>query len=122
MTDQKRSFLIINRHSPYGSSSARDALDVALTVSVFEQPLSLLFLDDGVFQLLPDHNPAAINQKNLSANLAMLEMYDIDQLFVGAQALQQRGLSRESLALPVQVLSDSEIAMLVSRHDQVLTF
>lgn len=122
MSEAKKSFLIINRRAPYGSSSARDALDVALTVSVFEQPLSLLFLDDGVLQLLPDHQPAGISQKNLSANLAMLAMYDIDQIFVSAAALEQRGFSPESLALDARLLSDDDIAALVQQHDQVLTF
>ena len=122
MSEQKKSFLIINRCAPYGSSNARDALDVALTVSVFEQPLSLLFLDDGVLQLLPNHNPADIAQKNLSANLAMLEMYDIDQIFVCEKALQQRGLTSESLGLKARTLNATEIADLVKKHDQVLSF
>ena len=59
MSKSEKSFLIINRKAPYGSSAARDALDVALTVSVFEQPLKLLFMDDAVLQLLPEHNAEA---------------------------------------------------------------
>jgi tRNA 2-thiouridine synthesizing protein C len=122
MSDTKKSFLIINRKAPYGSSAARDALDVALTISVFEQPLSLLFMDDAVLQLLPAHNPAGIGQKNLSANLAMLEMYDIDQLHVCREALQQRGLRAEDIELNINLLDRSGIATLIKQHDQVLSF
>ena len=122
MSNTQKSFLIINSKAPYGSSAARDALDVALTVSVFEQPLSLLFIDDGVLQLLPDHAPAQINQKNLSANLAMLEMYDIDKLYASRTALEQRGLTAESITLPVTLMDNHEIAALIQQHDQILSF
>ncbi|MBQ0756918.1 MAG: sulfurtransferase complex subunit TusC [Amphritea sp.] len=122
MSDTKKSFLIINRKAPYGCSAARDALDVALTISVFEQPLSLLFMDDAVLQLLPAQNPAGIGQKNLSANLAMLEMYDIDQLHVCSEALQQRGLRAEDIELNINLLDRSGIATLIKQHDQVLSF
>ncbi len=122
MTDNKKSFLIINRKAPYGSSAARDALDVALTISVFEQPLSLLFMDDAVLQLLPSHKADAVGQKNLSANLSMLEMYDIDQLYVCSKALQQRGLRAEEIELNINLLDQKGIAALIKQHDQVLSF
>ncbi|WP_299203393.1 sulfurtransferase complex subunit TusC [uncultured Amphritea sp.] len=122
MSDTKKSFLIINRKAPYGSSAARDALDVALTISVFEQPLSLLFMDDAVLQLLPAHNAAAIGQKNLSANLSMLEMYDIDQLYVCQRALEQRGIRPDDIELNIILLDQSGIAALIKKQDQVLSF
>lgn len=122
MSDSKKSFLIINRKAPYGSSAARDALDVALTISVFEQRLSLLFIEDGVLQLLPEHNAAAIGQKNLSANLAMLEMYDIDQLYVCSHALQQRGICPADIKLNITLLDQRGIAALIKQQDQVLSF
>ena len=122
MSQIKKSFLLINRQAPYGSSAARDALDVALTASVFEQDISLLFLADGVFQLLQDQQPQGIQQKNISANLSALPMYDIDQIFVSASALKARGLKKEQLSLPAELLDDQQIAALISRHDQVMSF
>ncbi|WP_428033821.1 sulfurtransferase complex subunit TusC [Amphritea sp.] len=122
MSDSKKSFLIINRKAPYGSSAARDALDVALTISVFEQPLSLLFMGDAVLQLLPDHNASAIGQKNLSANLVMLEMYDIDQLYVCRHALEQRGIRPDDIKLNITLLDQNGIAALIKQQDQVLSF
>lgn len=122
MSATKKSFLIINRKAPYGSSAARDALDVALTISVFEQPLSLLYMDDAVWQLLPDHQAGAIGQKNLSANLAMLEMYDIDQLYVCRQALSQRDIHPDDINLKITLLDASGIAALIKQQDQVLSF
>ncbi len=117
-----KSVLIVNRKPPYGSSSPREALDVALTCGIFEQPVSLLFLDDSIFQLLKEQQPGDISQKNLSANLSALPMYDIDQLFVCAKSLADHGLTCDDLILPVSLLQPSEIAPLFAKHDVVLTF
>ena len=43
-------FLVMTRSAPYGTSAARDALETALTCSVFEQPVTLLFLDNNMIQ------------------------------------------------------------------------
>ncbi len=122
MDTDKKSVLIINRAAPYGSSAARDGLDVALTTAVFEQPLSLLYMADAVFQLLPNHKPQAIAQKNLSATLAALEMYDIDQLYASQSALAERGIDPALLLLNVTVLDDAQIAQLIADHDLVMSF
>jgi tRNA 2-thiouridine synthesizing protein C len=121
MSEPKR-FLVISRRPPYGSSHARDALDTALTTAVFEQPVAMLFLDDGVFQLVREQQPAAIQQKNLGATLSALPMYDIEQLYVCARALHERGLSAEHCVLPVQPLDSAAIAQLIQHHDVVLSF
>ncbi|UTW13497.1 sulfurtransferase complex subunit TusC [Marinobacterium rhizophilum] len=121
MNTPKR-FLVISRRPPYGSSHARDALDTALTTAVFEQPVSMLFLDDGVYQLLQSQEPAAIQQKNLGATLSALPMYDIDQLYACNCAMHNRGLVAEDCLLPVQLLDEDGIAQLIRSHDVVMSF
>jgi len=118
----KKSVLIINRTAPYGSSNAREALDVALTCSIFEMPVSLLFTDDGVYQLINDQNPGAIAQKNLQALLSSLPMYDIDQIYISETSANDKGLDLSDLSLPAQVVNSTEIAKLIQSHDTVLTF
>ena len=49
-----KSLLLLIRHSPYGSSLARASIDVALAAAAFDQAVSLLFVGDGVLQLLPE--------------------------------------------------------------------
>lgn len=121
MSTSKR-FLVISRRPPYGSSHARDALDTALTTAVFEQPVSMLFLDDGVYQLLQAQQPGGIQQKNLGATLSALPMYDIDQLYACSNAMQSRGLGVDDCLLPVQLLDTDAIAQLIRTHDVVLSF
>lgn len=116
-----KSLLLICRRSPWGGPGAREALDIALAGGAFDLPLGMLFLDDGVFQLAPDQQPAAVQQKNLAANLQALPMFGVEELFACNQSLARRGLAAETLALPVQVLDDAALTALIARFDQVIT-
>ncbi|MET0380012.1 MAG: sulfurtransferase complex subunit TusC [Spongiibacteraceae bacterium] len=118
----KKTFLLICRHAPYGNSRAREALDVALTAATFDQPVTMLFLGDGVLQLLRDQQPAAIAQKALDKQLAALPLYDVETIYVEAAALLARGLDSADFALPVQVLTSEQIARQIDTHDVVLGF
>ena len=118
----EKSILLLNRTAPYGSHAARESLDIALTCGAFEFPVSLLFMDDGVFQLLGDHKPQSIGSKNLSASLAALAMYDVDQLFVCQASLAERGLSEADLALPATCVAAADIQSLIAKHTSVLSF
>src|SRR5690606_28859117 len=116
-----KSMLLINRHSPWSGICAREALDIALAGGAFDLPLGMLFLDDGVFQLAPEQQPAALQQKNLAANLQALPMFGVEELFACSHSLARRGLAADTLALPVQVLDDAALAALITRFDQVVT-
>jgi tRNA 2-thiouridine synthesizing protein C len=116
-----RSMLIISRQAPWAGTGARDALDIALAGAAFELPVSLLFLDDGVLQLMPAQQPEQLQQKNLQANLRALPMFGVEQLYVAGRSLEQRGLASAELALDVEVLDDAAIRELIAAHDQLVT-
>ena len=46
-----KKFLYINRRAPHGTIYAHEALETVLIGAAFEQDVTLVFLDDGVFQL-----------------------------------------------------------------------
>jgi tRNA 2-thiouridine synthesizing protein C len=116
-----QSLLIISRQAPWAGPSAREALDIALAGGAFDLPLAMLFLDDGVFQLLPGQQPAAVQQKDLTANLQALPMFGVEALYVAERSLQERGLQAHPLNLQAQVLDDSALTALLDRYDQVIT-
>ncbi len=120
-TEMAKSLLIISRQAPWNGPSARESLDIALAGGAFDLPLGMLFLDDGVFQLAPGQQPAALQQKNLAANLQALPMFGVDELFACGHSLAERGLAGDALELPVQVLDDAALAALIARFDQVVT-
>jgi tRNA 2-thiouridine synthesizing protein C len=116
-----KSLLIISRQAPWSGPSAREALDIALAGGAYDLPIALLFLDDGVFQLVSAQQPKVLQLKDLGANLQALPMFGIESLYASAHSLRERGLADQPLLLPAEVLGDAELAALVDRHDQVIT-
>lgn len=116
-----KSLLIISRQAPWAGPSAREALDIALAGGAFDLPLGMLFLDDGVLQLLADQQPSVLQQKDLTANLQALPLFGVENLYVSMRSLAERGLSQQALALPAEHLDDNALPLLLDRYDQVIT-
>ncbi|WP_136246704.1 sulfurtransferase complex subunit TusC [Halomonas borealis] len=114
--------LVILRHAPHGSGWLREGLDVALVAAAFGGDVSLLFMGEGVTALVEDQAAGALDQKGTAPTLRMLEMYDIDTLWVEAEALARFGLSADELMLAPRVLQAEDSAELIRRHARVLTF
>ena len=118
-----KKILVVSRQAPYGTGVAREALDAALAAAIYEQDLSLLFMDDGVFQLLKGQDSGDISQKRISANLQALPLYGVEKIFVHSESLEMRKITTDELVLDdLQLLSSSEIGQLMSEHDQILSF
>jgi tRNA 2-thiouridine synthesizing protein C len=120
-TDQK-SLLVVVRRSPYGSSLARASLDVALAAAAFEQRLSLLFMGDGVLQLLAEQESQAIGVKNIGRLLASLPLYDIERVYVDAEAAIRYGIDLGNAPVATQALDGPGINQLMTNSDHLLGF
>jgi len=116
-----KSFLIITRQAPYGTSYGKEALDAVLMASAFVQ-VSLLFLDDGVFQIKRHQDASRIEIKDYSPTFAVLEQYEVKNIYVSGSSLQQRGLTENDLVLDVEVISDASVTSLLDTNDVVLSF
>ncbi len=114
-------FLLISTTPPYGSSASKDQLDIALTCSVFEQPVTLLFLGDGVLQLLPNQQGNLLRQKNVNAIQSSLALYDIESIYVDIDALRYHDLEASGLHIPCLPVDSHAIQRLIAEHDIVLT-
>lgn len=118
-----RRLLFVMRHAPYGTNVAREALDALLASAVFGQDVGALFINDGVFQLMPNQAPGALPQKNLAANLAALPLYDVDRLYVHGPSLIERGLAVPDLTMDNLIELDNDgVGQLFSEQDQLLSF
>jgi len=113
---------ILNRSAPHGTSHAREALDLSLALSAFNESLSLFFIGDGVYQLLAEHNANVILQKNFQPMLKMLELYDVEQIYVCQQSLIARNLSVEQLIIKPIILNNNEIQKKLLAQDQLMSF
>ena len=125
MSDERRiskKLMYVNRRAPYGTIYAWEALEVVLIGAAFDQEVSVVFMDDGVFQIKKGQDPRGIGMKNFSRAFKALETYDVDKLYVERESLAVRGLSPDELLVPVEVLSGAEIGELMTRQDVVLNF
>lgn len=92
-----KTFVYINRKAPYGSVYALESLEVVLIGAAFEQDVKLVFMDDGVLQLTNNQDPEGIGMKNFSKTYAALGDYDINQIYIDQQSLDDRGLTIDDL-------------------------
>ncbi|MCH4813163.1 sulfurtransferase complex subunit TusC [Vreelandella neptunia] len=114
--------LVIIRHAPHSSNWLREGLDAALVAAAFGQPVHLLFMGKGILALLKEQGSGAPGQKATLPTIDMLEMYDIDKLWVTKEALQNMHLSTDSLVDGVTLIAEREVAGLLQQHTKILNF
>ena len=116
-----KKFMFLNRKAPYGTIYAMEILESVLISAVFDQDTSVVFMDDGVFQIKKDQDTKGIGMKNFSPTFRALDDYDVEKLYVEKESLEERGLTPDDLIVPVQVLSKTELGKLIDEQDVVLT-
>jgi len=117
-----KKFAYVNRKAPYGTIYALESLEVVLIGAAFEQDVSLIFMDDGVFEIVKGQDTAGVEMKNFSPTYRALEMYDVEKLYVAKESLEARGLTEDDLLVDVTVMSAAEIADLMEEQDVILSF
>jgi tRNA 2-thiouridine synthesizing protein C len=117
-----KKFMFVNRTAPYGTVYALESLEVVLITAAFDQDVSLVFIDDGVWQLKKGQQTKGIEAKNFSPTYRALEGYDVEKLYVERESLEARGLTEEDLIVDVSVLPSAELGALMARQDVVLSF
>ena len=110
---------------------AQEGIDCIFAASVFEQSLSVLFMDEGVWQL---HNhqqnrgmqradvPALAERKNISAQIESFSLYDIENVYADKKSVRLFSLSKKDLVIKPAMLGDKEIRNLTAQHEVVLTY
>lgn len=114
-------FMYVNRRAPYGTVYALECLETILIAAAFEQDVSVVFMDDGVYQLKKDQDTAAIGMKNFSPTYRALEGYEVEKLYVDKKSLEERGLTAEDLIVPVEILDTAELQEIMAAQDVVLS-
>ena len=114
--------LVLQRSAPYGNSLARDGLDYVLTAAAYDQDLSLLFMGDGVFQLLNNQQSQEIQLKPQDKALEVLPLYDVDKLYAIKEDLEERNLIVGNLAVELTLIARSQVSDLMSEQDKVIGF
>ena len=111
-----RSVLYLIRRFP--GELANETIDLMLVSGVFEQPTSVIFMGDGVWQLVGDGSK--IDRKDTARALNALPMYDVEALYVDETSLELCGIVVDTIDLPVKVISTAELTHLLHDHDIVV--
>ena len=114
------SITFISRAAPYGDNNSKLCMDIALAAAVFEQDINYVFLDDGVYQLLSQQSPEAIDIKPVGAALEVLELYGIEKVYVDKNSLKSRDISLQELIIEAELVDSSVIAKLIQNSKSVI--
>jgi tRNA 2-thiouridine synthesizing protein C len=136
MSENIKKFMYVNRRAPYGTIYAWESLEVVLIGAAFDQDVSLLFMDDGVYQLVKGQDTAEVEMKNFSPTYQALGDYDVTKLYVEKESLEERGLTLEDL-MPltyededddwaekdsIRLVSRAEMADIMDEQDVLFSF
>jgi tRNA 2-thiouridine synthesizing protein C len=114
-------FLYVNRRAPYGTIYALESLEMVLIAAAFDQDVTMVFVDDGVYQLKKGQDTKAVNMKNFSPTYRALDDYDVEKLYVEKESLEARGLTADDLVVPVQVVDAQALREIMNAQDVVLS-
>jgi len=131
-----KKFMYMNRKAPYGTIYALESLEVVLIAAAFDQDVSLVFADDGVYQLMKGQNTDDIGMKNFSPTYSALGDYDIKKIYIEKESLEERGLTLEDLQElkyededddwaekdSIHLVSRAELADVIDQQDVVFSF
>lgn len=122
-----RRLLFVFRTAPHGTIIGQEGLDVLLTGGAFEQDISVLFMDDGVYQLLASQDASAIGGKDYTRAFGVLgdfceALQNGQGVFVESLSLERRAIDPGDLSIPVEVLGQDAVKALFEGQHAVLNF
>ena len=120
--EEKTKFLFLMRKAPHGSIYPQGGLEVMLIMAAYDQIISVLFVDDGVFCLKKGQETSGIHVKDYSKTFKVLESYGVEHLYVDKTSLEERGLKEEDLLTGVELLPSEELSDVLARQDVILPF
>lgn len=115
-------FMCINRRAPHGTIYALEGLEVVLMGAAFEQDISVVYLDDGVYQLKKGQDTTDSSIKNFSPTYRALASYGVEKLYVETASMEERGLSEHDLIVSVKMISGAELTELMEQQDVILNY
>ena len=136
MSEVVKKFMYLNRKAPYGTIYAWEALEVVLIGAAFDQDVSVMFLDDGVYQLTKGQDTKGIGMKNFSPTFRTLGDYEVKKVYVDRASMEARGLTQSDLVEIawedmeteeevdniVEVIDSARVSELMNESDAIFSF
>lgn len=120
------SCLFVIRTLPSRLTVQAEILDQILMAAAFDLPVSVLFLDNGVFTLKDGQIEAAeagrdISDPALARRYGALACHDNVDLLVETESMEARCLDPEDLCMPVRMMRRSEIRNWMASHERIIS-
>ena len=110
---------IVITSPPHGTAKGREALDAALSLSDLNK-VSLFFIGDGIYHLLPNQQPDKILARDYIVTFGVLELYDIEQCYICENDMIN--LPEGNRVIPVITLDQNTFSLKLHQSDHILTF
>lgn len=121
ISNSKR-ILLVCRHGPYGTSLARESVETALAAGAMGTSITMLFINDGVWQLLAHQQSEKLTAKNHSSMLSALPLYGVENLLVDQQSLIERGINSRDLSNLTKVIDNIRVERIFADCEVILSF
>ncbi len=119
----QKKMMFVMRKAPHGSIYPYEGLEVVLITAAYDQDISMLFIDDGVYSLKNEQNTEGIGIKGFMKTYFALEDYEVEKLYVDNQSLKDRGLSKKDLIdVNLQYFNRDEIKKLMDEQEILFPF
>ena len=118
---EDKDILLVFRHAPYGNALAREGLEAALACGAMGAKTSVLYINEGVWQLLAPQNSRAIDCKNQAAMASALPLYDVDAIWVDEDSLKQRNLTSTDINAG-KIIDTAGVQKLLATSKNILSF
>ncbi|MFT6735001.1 MAG: tRNA 2-thiouridine synthesizing protein C [Polaribacter sp.] len=102
------------------SASFKESIDLALVCAAFDQTVNIIFIDNGVYNIVQNQSYQELNDKNHLDILKGLEFYDIDNIYAEIESLDRRNITSENIINLCQTLTSVEIKKLYFQANHVV--
>lgn len=109
--------------APHGSASGREGLDALLATSALTDETGVFFVGDGVLQILDGQHPQTVLARDYIATFKLLPLYDIEQCWMCAASLRERGIGGDAKwVVDAEALEPEPLRQQLDRFDVILRF
>lgn len=129
----EKKVMITVRKAPHGSIYVHEAIEVMFIVASYGMNLSVVFIDDGVLALKQGQDTKELGIKGFMASIGALVDFEVENVFVDKQSMQDRNLSEDDLVVigededteePIKpsVIDADEIKRMMAEQDSLISF
>lgn len=113
---------IIISCSSLDGANFKEAIDIALVCAAFDQQVNIIFIEAGINNLITGQSANLLNDKNHVDIIKGLEFYDIENIYLEGESLDQTGITIDQILPTVKLKSISEIRELNYLADHLVVF